>query len=116
MTTPEVHKSFMVIHDHNISIIDLTLDMYGAYTPDGVDLSQYYVYWVARINVCPRMRGKGFGKQLMTEMCEWFDKNGFASVIGVGSYGEMTNDELSSFYKKFGFVFDKHMIGYRLPK
>ncbi len=113
---PESHKSFMIIHDHNISIADLTLDVCGSYTPDGVDLSQYHVYWVARINVCPRMRGKGFGKQLMTEVCEWLDVNGFASVIGVSSYGEMNNDELQFFYEKFGFVFDSRQIGYRLPK
>jgi len=116
--SPEISKSFNV-YDASIpalAVADLSLDEARAYSPHGVDLSNSPTYWVARVSVPVSMRKKGIGKALMTQVCEWLDANSFNAVIGVSSYGDMSNDELQSFYAGFGFIFDGNRLGYRTPK
>lgn len=118
MENPEISKSFFHFDENvrAIAVIDLSLDANNTYAPSDVSLCDRPTYWIARVSVPSVMRRQGVGTFLMKKMCEWLDEGRFHAVIGVSSYGEMSNEDLQSFYERFGFVFDKNKIGCRLAK
>lgn len=58
--------------------------------------------------VYSRYRGKGEATTLMQGICEYLDINGYPAQLEVSSYGSMLgsldNEQLITFYQKFGFV------------
>lgn len=61
------------------------------------------LYEVNRINVPFKHRGKGIGRELMKAMIENADEEKATLVLDINPYGEMTYNDLRSWYERNGF-------------
>lgn len=61
-------------------------------------------FMITRINVPPRYRGRGHGSELLQMVCEDADYEGVSLVLEINPYGDMTYDQLLSWYSRYGFV------------
>lgn len=61
------------------------------------------VYWFNRLFVNEKIRNKGYGKQLVSQVKEWADKHNFGIVCQANAYGGLSQDQLVEFYKKYKF-------------
>lgn len=70
-----------------------------------LDVSYYCgkAWIITRVKVPKEHRRKGIGTELMKEICADADAAKIPLVLEVASYGEMDNDTLRAWYKKFGF-------------
>jgi GNAT superfamily N-acetyltransferase len=57
-------------------------------------------YYVKDVIVHPDWQGRGIGTMMMKNLMDWLEVNGTESA----TVGLFTGDQLSSFYKQFGFV------------
>jgi len=66
------------------------------------------VYYFNRIKVPRKDEGKGFGKQLMIEVCRIADKEGITILNELNPYGNRDMESLQNFFAASGFEdFDK---------
>lgn len=67
-----------------------------------------------QIHVAPKARGKGFGKELMTQITEDADREGYTIVASFSpeEFGS-DPDRLMKFYEEFDFFMDDSIQGLR---
>lgn len=58
----------------------------------------------SRLIVAPKMRGKGYGKLLLSQVAEWADMTDIVIYLDVNPYGDLDLDQLITLYKRFGFI------------
>jgi GNAT superfamily N-acetyltransferase len=70
-----------------------------------------------RLFVPPRLRRKGVGTELMTTVCGLADERHVHILNEINPYGDMTFEQLLTFFEKFGFIQigSTHVV-YRLHK
>ena len=56
-----------------------------------------------RLFVSPKIRNQGIATKLMNRLIEILDEKNICLVNTVNSYGDLDQDQLITFYKKFGF-------------
>lgn len=71
-----------------------------------VDLTDYFGKGliITRVNVPEAHRGKGWGRKMMTEVLQEADKTSTTLWLEISSSGEMTWEDLRSWYEKLGFT------------
>jgi predicted GNAT family N-acyltransferase len=69
---------------------------------------------VSRINIPSEFRGQGHGTTLLNSCLQYADDNKLVLLIEVSSSGDMTNTQLTNWYRKFGFL-DSEGLLVRLP-
>lgn len=69
-------------------------------------------WWVARVIVPQRFRGRGYGTKVMRRVAEWADAHGFILILEARPYdGEWWLDRLIAFYEAAGFCVDAMGVG-----
>lgn len=70
------------------------------------DLSEWgnNCYFIHRINVPKNERGKGYGSKLLKMICDEADKENAILMLQIVSSGEMSDEDLTEWYRKYGFV------------
>lgn len=84
-----------------------------------LDISQWSNshYLICGIDVPSPFRKRGYGTQLMNEVCKEADSNKVILFLTVASSGEMSDEELMDWYKKFDFIsIKKSHLMIRYPK
>ena len=67
----------------------------------------FAVWWIARVNVHRKYRGKGYGSKLLNALVdEIFSRGGLRIEVAPGGYGEDPEKQYA-FYMKNGFVRDE---------
>lgn len=77
-----------------------------SYIPICADLLDYDIkdsWFFNRLIVPPNMRNKGIATKFMTRLIEILDEKDMRLVNTVNPYGDLNEDQLITFYKKFGF-------------
>jgi len=75
-----------------------------------------FLYEINRINVPAPHRGKGHGRSLLKQLTDQADQMGVYLRLAVSSSGDMTNEDLTAWYERYGFRFDtKDQYMYRKP-
>ena len=96
----------------HIGILDLVPVYYT--DPNKLNKSGLQECLVSRINIPSEFRGQGHGTTLLNSCLQYADDNKLVLLIEVSSSGDMSNTQLSNWYRKFGFV-DSEDILVRLP-
>jgi GNAT superfamily N-acetyltransferase len=75
-------------------------------------------FYFNRLLVQKRSRGKGVGRQLMEQVCEWADKDGISIYNDISDYGEGPESIPGKikFYEKFGFTHIEDNVVVRYPR
>ena len=63
------------------------------------------VHYLVRVNVPVEYRKAGIGRLLLSDVLIEADKHKINMYLEVYSSGWMSNEELSEWYKRYGFVF-----------
>lgn len=115
MNQSDYAVSFFVIQDNKIALSELTF--LGDLGKDYVDMIQNKkekelflsefdkvdkVYYFSRLNVPEKLRGLGLGTLLIQKTVNFCKENNAMLINTVNPYGNMTLEELNSFYKKAG--------------
>lgn len=66
--------------------------------------------YFSRLLVPPEFRKQGIATVLMTLMCKRLDARRIDLLCEINPYGEMNKEQLTTFYKKFGFVEQEHYL------
>jgi GNAT superfamily N-acetyltransferase len=96
----------------HIGILDLVPVYYT--DPNKLNMLGLQECLVSRINIPSEFRGQGHGTTLLNSCLQYADDNKLVLLIEVSSSGDMTNTQLSNWYRKFGFV-DSEGLLVRLP-
>ena len=62
-------------------------------------------WYFNRLNVPDKIRRNGYGTCLMEELVNILDNNEIDLICDLNPSGEMNMAQLTSFYKKFGFIY-----------
>jgi predicted GNAT family N-acyltransferase len=73
-------------------------------------------YIISRINVPQAYRGQRIGSQLLKECLADADKEGAVLSLEINPYGELTYEDLESWYLRYGFKEVEQGWYKRLPK
>lgn len=63
-------------------------------------------YVVSRVIVSAEYRGQGYARQLMQEVLRDADAAGVTLLLEINPYGDMTYEQLESWYMRLGFCKD----------
>lgn len=98
-------KTFYKRHALSISLAELSpiCDYYDMNAKEG----ERWLYF-ARLSVPPKERGKGVATELMNELVAWAKEEQVNILCQVNAYGDLDTEQLTNFYKKFGFVDHAH--------
>lgn len=92
MITPS--QQFTHIEDGKLALAELSL----------IHLPGYKNwYYFNRLNVPAPIRGRGIAKKLMNQVVEWADQNQIYIHLDINPYGDLNLEQLTSFYKRYGF-------------
>lgn len=59
---------------------------------------------ISRIHVLPLFRRLGYGTDVMNQICRSADLEEVTLCLEINPYGEMTREQLETWYEKFGFI------------
>jgi ribosomal protein S18 acetylase RimI-like enzyme len=71
---------------------------------------------ISRIHVLPFFRRLGYGTDVMNQICRSADLEEVTLCLEINPYGEMTYEQLASWYEKFGFAKDDSREGLYIRK
>ncbi len=66
-------------------------------------------FWIARINVPARYRGKGLGSKLLDTFLQRMDATNNTTIVGINPNGGLDYNALRAWYERRGFVEDKKL-------
>ncbi len=77
------------------------LDVSQMYNADGIDPKGFVIN---RVNTPRGHRGEGHARELMRECLADADAEGVTLYLTINAYGDMSEEQLSAWYKRCGFV------------
>ena len=74
-------------------------------------------WWLCFIKVSPgKCRGRGYGRKVLEEVLRDADREGVTLFLMIHPFGEMTEKQLSAWYRRNGFRWVKKETYQRKPK
>ena len=105
----------MIITNNSNDCIIIQVKEDSTSFPIGIAEASYMsgegMYYFNRLYVNPKYRKNNYGTRLLNTLLDYIDSKNSVLCLDINPYGEMTYDQLKSFYMKNGF---KETDEYRL--